>query len=123
MTEDSGLSFINGLIAGAGAVLAIMSYVLMQFVRVFEGQGGVTTIEMRVAILLGGIVCAVAVGYEFYSKKQKKEKQGETKDQGIEKEKLEKLESRLEQVEKEIQDEPDKKQEDTQREDKVRKDE
>jgi len=88
-----------------------------------EGMMGFTTTEIRVAIFLEGIVCAVTVGYEFYSKKQKKEKQGEAKDQGIEKEKLEKLESRLEQIEKEIQDETDKIQEDTQREDKVRKDE
>lgn len=36
---------------------------------------GFTSTEIRVAILLGGIVCAVSVGYEFYRKKETKEQQ------------------------------------------------
>jgi len=123
MTSDSKTSFVNGLIAGAGIVLALMSYGFLQFVEPLENVQGVTTTELRVAILLGGLVCAVTVVYEFYSKKQKKEKQGETKDLGIEKEKIEKLESRLEHVEKEIQDETHKIQENTQSKDTISKDE
>jgi len=70
MSSDSKLSFINGLIAGAGVVLALMSYGFLQFVGGLENIQGVTTTELRVAILLGGIVCAVAIGYEFYDKKK-----------------------------------------------------
>jgi len=68
MSSDSNISFINGLVVGAGAVLALMSYVLLQFIAGLENIQGVTTTELRVAILLGGIVSAVAIGYEFYSK-------------------------------------------------------
>ena len=70
MSSDKIASFVNGLIAGAGAVLAIMSYGFLQFVGPLENIRGVTTTELRIAILLGGIVCAVAVGYEFYQKKE-----------------------------------------------------
>jgi len=72
MNSDTMLSFVNGVIAGAGAVLAIMSAAFLQFVSPLENVQGVTTTEIRVAILLGGIVCAVAVGYEFYRKKEAK---------------------------------------------------
>ena len=65
-------SFINGIIAGAGAVLAIMSAAFVQMVSPLEGVAGFSSTEIRVAILLGGIVFAVAVGYEFYSKKETK---------------------------------------------------
>lgn len=67
---ERGVTFINGIIAGAGAVIAIMAYVFMQLVGRFEGVMGITTYEMRVAIILGAIVCAAAIGYEFYRKKQ-----------------------------------------------------
>ena len=70
MSSNSNLSFINGLIAGAGAVLALMSYGFLQFVGGLEYIQGVTTTELRVAIILGGIVSAVAIGYEFYNKKK-----------------------------------------------------
>ena len=70
MSSESKLSFINGLIAGAGAVLALMSYGFLQFIGGMENIQGVTTTELRVAILLGGIVSAVAIGYEFYDKKK-----------------------------------------------------
>ena len=70
---DSISSFVNGLIAGAGVVLALMSYGFLQFVKPLENIQGVTTTELRIAILLGGIVCAAAVGYEFYRKKETKE--------------------------------------------------
>jgi len=65
-------SFVNGVIAGAGAVLALMSAAFLQFVGPLENIQGVTTTEIRIAIFLGGIVCAVAIGYEFYSKKETK---------------------------------------------------
>ena len=71
--SDSMLSFVNGIIAGAGAVLAIMSAAFVQMVSPLEGVLGFTTIDLRVAILLGAIVCAAAVGYEFYRKKETKE--------------------------------------------------
>ena len=70
MNSDKISSFVNGLIAGAGAVLAIMSFGFLQFVGPLENIRGVTTTELRIAILLGGIVCAVAIGYEFYQKKE-----------------------------------------------------
>ena len=75
MNSDKIASFVNGIIAGAGAVLAFMSYGFLQFVSPLENIRGVTTTELRIAILLGGIVCAVAVGYEFYSKKDKPKKE------------------------------------------------
>ena len=64
-------SFVNGLIAGAGIALALMSYGFMKFTSSLENIQGVTSTELRVAILLGGIVAAVAIGYEFYTKKDK----------------------------------------------------
>ena len=85
--SDSMSSFVNGLLAGAGAVLAIMSAVFVRMTAPLEGTMGFTTTEIRVAILLGGIVFAVAVGYEFYRKKQEKDQKPQQKDDGIEKEK------------------------------------
>ena len=72
MSSNSLSSFVNGIIAGSGAVLAIMSVAFLQMLSPLEGTMGVTTTEIRVAILLGGIVCAVAVGYEFYNRKETK---------------------------------------------------
>ena len=72
--SDSISSFVNGILAGAGAVLAFMSVAFLQFISPLENIQGVTTTEVRVAIFLGGIVCAVAVGYEFYGKKETKKK-------------------------------------------------
>ncbi len=76
MASDSLPSFVNGILAGAGAVVAVMAFAFMQIVGQYEGVMGVTTAEMRVAIILGGIVCAVAVGYEFYRKRPAKAQQG-----------------------------------------------
>ncbi len=69
MPSNSLSSFVNGLIAGAGIVLALMSYGFMKFTSSLENIQGVTSTELRIAILLGGIVAAVAIGYEFYTKK------------------------------------------------------
>ena len=66
-------SFVNGIIAGAAAVLALMSVAFVQMVSPLEGVMGFTSTEIRVAILLGGIVCAAAVAYEFYRKKETEE--------------------------------------------------
>ncbi len=66
MVSDSVPSFVNGILAGAGALVAIMAFSFTQLVGKYEGVMGITTVEMRVAIILGGIVCATAVGYEFY---------------------------------------------------------
>ena len=71
-------SFVNGLIAGAGIVLALMSFGFLQYIAPVENQQGISSTEIRVAIMLGGIVTAVAIGYEFYSKKEEK-KQNESK--------------------------------------------
>ena len=71
-SDSSKSSFVNGILAGAGAVLAIMSVAFVQMVSPLEGLMGYTSTETRVAILLGGIVCAVAIGYEFYRKKEDK---------------------------------------------------
>jgi len=81
MNSDKIASFVNGIIAGAGAVLAFMSYGFLHYVSPLENIQGVTTTELRVAILLGGIVCAVAVGYEFYSKKDKPKKESKIQTQ------------------------------------------
>jgi len=74
MSSDTKASFVNGVLAGAGAVLAFMSYGFLQYIGPLENIQGVTTTELKVAILLGGLVCVVAVGYEFYSKKDKPKK-------------------------------------------------
>ena len=71
MPSNSLSSFVNGLIAGAGIVLALMSYGFMKFTSSLENIQGVTSTELRIAILLGGMVAAVAIGYEFYTKKDK----------------------------------------------------
>lgn len=76
MDSDTAVSFVNGILAGAGAVVAIMAFAFMQLVGKYEGIMGVTTVEMRAAIILGGIVCAAAVGYEFYRKRPVKTQQG-----------------------------------------------
>ena len=72
MSSNSLSSFVNGIIVGAGAVLAIMSVAFLQMTAPLEGVMGFTTTEIRVAILLGGIVCAAAIGYEFYNRKETK---------------------------------------------------
>ena len=72
MHSNSLSSFVNGLIAGSGAVLAIMSVAFLQMLSPLEGAMGITTTETRVGILLGGLVCAAAIGYEFYSRKETK---------------------------------------------------
>ena len=71
MNIESKMSFINGLLAGAGISLSLMAYGFLHFTSGLENIGGVTTTEIRVAILLGGIVAAVSIGYEFYTKKDK----------------------------------------------------
>ena len=68
-------SFVNGAIAGAGAVLAIMSSALLVLYAPLELSKAITTTELRVAIFLGAIVFAVAVAYEFYNKKPTKSSQ------------------------------------------------
>jgi len=70
MSSKSKFSFINGVIAGAGVVLAIMSFGLLQLITGMENIPGVTTMELRVAIVLGAIVTVVAIGYEFYYKEK-----------------------------------------------------
>ena len=72
MEQKSKFSFINGLIVGAGIALAVMSYGFLLFIAPLENQQGVSTTEIRVAIILGGLVAAVAIGYEFYTKKETK---------------------------------------------------
>jgi len=71
-SSESYVTFVNGIIAGAGAVVAVMSFVFMQLVTKYEGIMGVSTTEMRVGVVLGAIVCAAAVGYEFYMKRTAK---------------------------------------------------
>jgi len=78
MVSDSVLSFVNGILAGAGALVAVMAFAFTQFVGKYEGIMGITTVEMRVAIVLGGIVCATAVGYEFYRLRSFKQHQDES---------------------------------------------
>ena len=70
---ESMVTFVNGIIAGAGAVVAVMAFVFMQLVGKYEGIMGISTGEMRAAVILGAIVSAAAVAYEFYRKKPVKE--------------------------------------------------
>jgi len=74
MSSYSKTSIINGLIACAGAVLAIGSYSLLVSLGDIEYHG-ISTANLRVGILFGGIVFAVAIGYEFYNKKKTEPKQ------------------------------------------------
>jgi len=74
MSSDSKMSIINGIIACAGAVVAIMAYGMLISLGDVEYHG-VSTVELRVAILFGGIVFAVAIGYEFYNKKKAEKNQ------------------------------------------------
>jgi len=62
-----------------------MSVGLLKMLGPLEGTMGFTTTEIRVGILLGGIVCAVAIGYEFYRKKETKDSKDQKED--IEKDK------------------------------------
>ena len=70
--SNSISSFVNGAIAGAGAVLAIMSSALLALYAPLEVSKALTTTELRVAIFLGAIVFAVATAYEFYKNKPAK---------------------------------------------------
>ena len=65
----SNSSFVNGIIVGAGIVLAIMSYGFLLFIAPIENQEGVSSTEIRVAIMLGGLVAAASIGYEYYLNK------------------------------------------------------
>ena len=65
----SNSSFINGLIAGAGVALALMSYGFLLYIAPVENQQGVSSTEIRVAIMLGGLVAAASIGHEYYLKK------------------------------------------------------
>ena len=69
MSSESKLSFINGMIAGAGISLAIMSIAFLKMTGPLEGKMGFSTTEIRVAIFLGFIVFTVATLYEIYRKK------------------------------------------------------
>lgn len=86
MSTESKESFLNGLIAGAGIALAVLSYAFVQYVAPLENQPGISTTEPKIAILLGALVFAAAVAYEFYGKKKKKEP-SEKREQGIKEEK------------------------------------
>lgn len=69
MLSKSKSSFINGIIAGAGITLSIMSIAFLHAIGPLEGKMGVSTTEIRVAVFLGFIVFVVAVLYEIYRKK------------------------------------------------------
>lgn len=73
MQDSSKLSFINGVIAGAGVSLAIMSIAFLRMTEPLEGKMGFTTIEIRIAIFLGFIVFTVSLLYEIYRKKDNDE--------------------------------------------------
>ena len=77
MIREFNPSFVNGLIAGAGIVLSLMSFGFLQFVQPLEGIQNVTTTELRVAIVMGAIVFVVAVANQYYNKDDKKPKLSE----------------------------------------------
>ena len=74
----SNSSFVNGLITGAGIALAVMSVGFLYFIAPIENQQGVSSTEIRVAIMLGGIVAAVSIGYEYYLNKNSKSTKQDT---------------------------------------------
>lgn len=80
MDSESKPSFINGLIAGAGITLAIMSIAFLQMTGPLEGKMGFSTTEIRVAIFLGFLVFTISVLYEIYRKKDNDE-QNQIKDE------------------------------------------
>ena len=64
-------SLVNGLIAGVGIALALMSFGFLQYVGSIENiQEGIIP-NLQVAIFLGVLVATVAIAYEFYSKRAK----------------------------------------------------
>ena len=79
MSSESKLSFINGMIAGAGISLAIMSIAFLKMTGPLEGKMGFSTTEIRVAIFLGFIVFTIAVLYEIYRKKNDTKNQFQNK--------------------------------------------
>jgi len=76
----SNSSFVNGLVTGAGIVLVLMSVGFLQYIAPVENQQGVSSTEIRVAIMLGGIVAAVSIGYEYYTRKEEKKQISESDD-------------------------------------------
>ena len=74
----SGTSLLNGIIIGGGAALAVMSYFFLQIVAPLEIETGVTSTEIRIAVIVGAIVSVVAIGYEFYMKKESKKESEKT---------------------------------------------
>ena len=79
MKSNSVLSFLNGTIAGAGAVLAIMAAALLKLYEPLELSKSLTTTEIRVAIFLGAVVFAIAISYEFYLNNTTKKRQSDEK--------------------------------------------
>ena len=79
MNLESKLSFINGIIAGAGIALAIMSIAFLQMTGPLEGKMGFSTTEIRVAIFLGFIVFTVTVLYETHREKNDNKNQFQDK--------------------------------------------
>ena len=79
MKLHSVSSFVNGVIAGAGAVLAIMSAALLKLYEPLELAKALTTTEIRVAIFLGAIVFVLAIAYEVYLNNITKKRQSDEK--------------------------------------------
>ena len=73
-------SFVNGAVTGAGIVLVLMSVGFLQYIAPVENQQGVSSTEIRVAIMLGGIVAAASIAYEYYSRKEEKKQISESDD-------------------------------------------
>jgi len=79
MSVHSVSSFVNGAIAGAGAVLAIMSVALLKLYEPLEISKALTTTEIRVAIFLGAVVFVLAIAYEIYLNNITKKRQSDEK--------------------------------------------
>lgn len=83
MNSKSISSFVNGLITGAAAMLAIIFTVFLLRTAPLEGKLGFATTEIRVAIFLGTVVCVATIIYEAYNKKEsKKTKHSDDPEQG-----------------------------------------
>ena len=72
MRTDQITSFVNGIIAGSSAMLAITAIFFLKIVNPLEGKSGITTVEIRLGIFFGLVVCVIAILYEIYRRKNSK---------------------------------------------------
>lgn len=63
------VSFLNGLVCGGSISLFLISLFFLTIVKPIEGINGLTTTEIRFAILISGIAIVLTIAYEMHRKK------------------------------------------------------